>query len=531
MVFPEPAEEDPIQADYGIIDWNDGKKPMEIQAVQDAALPGYRKSISVLYVDDDPDLLDICKLFLEESGGILVDTIPLAPQALERLASARYDAIVSDYQMPGMDGIAFLKEIRARFGTVPFILFTGRGREEVVIEAYENGADLYLQKGGDPGAQFTELERKIRLVVDQRRIRTELVESQQRVADIIDFLPDATFAIDLEGRVIAWNRAIENLTGIPKEGIMGAGSFSYALPFYGERRPILIDLVLRESRETEEKYQNLRRKCDKVIADAYVRSCNGKSGICLWAIASPLRDSKGRIVGAIESIRDVTDQKQIEESLRQTNKKFNLLNNITCHDILNQLTALLGYLDLTGERLTDPETRGFLENVILAADKIQSLIRFSRYYHDLGADAPEWQNLREVCMKAIHGCEGVTVAYPPGDLDIYADPMLEKVIYVLFDNALCHGKHVTEITFCLKEPEPGNGVTIVMEDNGAGIPDDEKEKIFGRGYVRDSSLCLFLVREILLITGITIRETGTWGKGARFEIRVPPGGFRFISSV
>ena len=102
-------------------------------------------SVSVLYVDDEESLLTLGKVFLERSGGFRVDTIPSAVQALKLPHLHTYDAIVSDYQMPGMDGIAFLKEIRSSHGNIPFILFTGRGREEVVIEAINNGADFYIQ--------------------------------------------------------------------------------------------------------------------------------------------------------------------------------------------------------------------------------------------------------------------------------------------------------------------------------------------------------------------------------------------------
>src|SRR5665647_1139544 len=125
--------------------------------------------ISLLYVDDEPGLLDIGKLFLERGGEITVSTSPSALEAIRLLSEQSFDAIVSDYQMPKMDGIQFLGEVRARFGSIPFILFTGKGREEVVIEALNNGADFYLQKGGDPKSQFAELSNQIKKAVDHRR--------------------------------------------------------------------------------------------------------------------------------------------------------------------------------------------------------------------------------------------------------------------------------------------------------------------------------------------------------------------------
>jgi CheY-like chemotaxis protein len=235
--------------------------------------------ISVLCVDDEPSLLTITRKILERSGNLVVTTATSAAEAIQLLSSGSYDAIVSDYMMPEMDGIAFLKHIRAGGDRTPFIIFSGKGREEVVIEALNSGADFYLQKGGDPKAQFAELANKITYAVGRRRAeialerqhtqllashaqlaaieedlrssyhdlavsREQIREREQRSAAMIQFLPDATFVIDTAGTVVAWNRAMEEMTGIPASAMIGRGSYEYALPFYGERRPILIDLAL-----------------------------------------------------------------------------------------------------------------------------------------------------------------------------------------------------------------------------------------------------------------------------------------------
>ena len=130
--------------------------------------------ISVLYVDDEPDLLDLGKIFLERTGDFRVTIATGVNEALSAMEGSEFETIISDYQMPGMDGIGFLKHLRSHGNKIPFILFTGRGREEVAIEALNNGADFYLQKGGDPSAQFAELANKVRYAVSHRRAEKQV---------------------------------------------------------------------------------------------------------------------------------------------------------------------------------------------------------------------------------------------------------------------------------------------------------------------------------------------------------------------
>ena len=274
--------------------------------------------LRVLYVDDEPGLLEISKLFLEKLGAFSVDTLSSAREALTRLNSERYDVIISDYLMPEMDGIMFLMELKASGDTTPFIIFTGRGREEVAIKALNEGADFYIQKGGDPESQYVELAHKIRSAVSRQRTEKQAMDTEKRLHDITNFLPDATFAIDNEGNVIAWNRAIEEMTGVPARDMLGKGNYEYSIPFYGERCPILIDLVsIPDDERTTGRYSNIRKEGSVITAETSLPRPSGRYAV-LMGRASVLYNSKGDVVGAIESIRDITEQKRNEESLRET---------------------------------------------------------------------------------------------------------------------------------------------------------------------------------------------------------------------
>ncbi len=273
--------------------------------------------IRVLYVDDEPGLLQIAQLFLEKSGEFKVETLTSAQEALDSSSIQSCDAIISDFQMPEMDGIAFLKAVRERFGDLPFILFTGRGREEVVIDAINNGVDFYLQKGGEFQAQFAELAHKIRQAVNRRRADHLRTESEKRLLDIINFLPDATFAIDRSGILIAWNRAMEEMTGRSWAEMLGKGDYEYATPFYGTRRPILIDLVFASRDEVRQKYSFVRADKGGLTAETTNATPRGKTCV-LWGRAAPLINYEGVTIGAIESIRDITKSKTAQENLARS---------------------------------------------------------------------------------------------------------------------------------------------------------------------------------------------------------------------
>ena len=175
--------------------------------------------ISVLYIDDEPALLDISRVFLARSGDLVLDVTTSAASALEMIKTKPFDAIVSDYQMPEMDGIMLLKEIRSRNNELPFILFTGKGREEVVIEAINNGVDFYVQKGGDPTTQFIELEHKIKQAVQRRKVDNALKESESRYRAVFENTGTAMIIVEEDTTISLANSEFLRLTGYSQEDI------------------------------------------------------------------------------------------------------------------------------------------------------------------------------------------------------------------------------------------------------------------------------------------------------------------------
>jgi PAS domain S-box-containing protein len=272
---------------------------------------------SILYVDDEPLLLELAKLFLEKTGDFRVDTVTSATEALDILARTSYDCIISDYQMPVMDGIVFLKTFRSKGNVGPFIIFTGKGREEVVIEALNNGADFYLQKGGDPKAQFAELAHKVRQAI-QIRI------AQKTMQDLVQGAPIPEFVIDSDHRVIFWNKALEEYSGITASEVVGTTNHWKA--FYPSQRPCLADLIVDGNRDGIVRWYDGKKApsplmSDNFAATDYFREMRG--GTWLYFTAAPLKDPSGNITGAIETLQDITSNRKKEEELQAAYEQMN----------------------------------------------------------------------------------------------------------------------------------------------------------------------------------------------------------------
>jgi len=231
--------------------------------------------------------------------------------------------------------------------------------------------------------------------------------------------------------------------------------------------------------------------------------------------------------GHLLSFRDVTERKNAETAFQKANHKLNLLSGIIRHDVKNKLTALFINLELAAETPRESSGAEYLNGIHESAEGIRTLIDFTQEYQDLGVAAPSWQNVGEALAGAGRqlDCSGFRVVDETGGLEILADHLFQRVIYNFLDNAIRYAGGMT--TFTLRYTRDGGDLILYAEDDGPGVPRENKERIFERGFGHNTGLGLFLVRDILGITGITIRESGEPQKGARFEMSVPQGAYRF----
>jgi signal transduction histidine kinase len=218
-----------------------------------------------------------------------------------------------------------------------------------------------------------------------------------------------------------------------------------------------------------------------------------------------------------------------EESLKT---KIDLLFSITRGDILDQLSVIVNYLERAQLKTSTESMQVFFEKTLASVESIRNQIKFVRSLQDLKGPSPVWQSVKKAFWNAVPliSAGTIDISMEMDDIELYADSLFPRVFYNLLANSIQHGEHhLTKIR--MSSYESGETLTLVYEDNGAGIPLNEKEKIFEFGYGRGIGFGLFLVREILGYTGITITENGDPGKGAKFEIVVPKGKFRKVKSA
>jgi len=261
--------------------------------------------------------------------------------------------------------------------------------------------------------------------------------------------------------------------------------------------------------------------------DFIINPKDGSAQRTIHSIGRLERDESGNPVKVTGTNQDITERKQAENALLQANKKLNLLSSITRHDINNQLMSVNGFLSLLHKKVPDPTLEDYFTRITKASDRIAAMIRFTKEYEEIGVKAPIWQDCRYLVDNAAKQAALGKVTMKndlQNGMEVFADPLMVKVFYNLMDNAVRYGGKITTIRFSVKER--GGDQILICEDDGDGVVADEKEKIFERGFGKNTGMGLFLSREILDITGILITETGEPGKGARFEMTVPKGAWQ-----
>ncbi|MCK9593917.1 MAG: PAS domain S-box protein, partial [Methanoregula sp.] len=354
--------------------------------------------------------------------------------------------------------------------------------------------------------------------IDERKqVEKALRESEERLSTIIEQSPLSIQVMSPDGRTLKINHAFEELWGVTLEDLKDYNMLEdKQLSRLGTMPSIMRGFSGEVAMIPPVQYDT-----GNVLGFGEKRWVQGR--------IYPVRDTAGTISTVILVHEDITDHKRVEDALRQANKKLTLLTSITRHDINNQITMLTGFLRILEKKQPDPALSEYFQKISNTAKRISAMIHFTKEYERIGVHEPVWQEIRTIIRTAANECSPGQIIVKndlPSGTEVFADPLIVRVFYNLMDNAVRYGGKITTVRFTVQES--GDDHLILCEDDGGGIPAEEKERIFDRGYGKNTGMGLFLAREILSITGITIRETGEPGSGAQFEIIVPKGIYRVV---
>lgn len=487
--------------------------------------------------------------------------VTAAQDGAEALDAARADPpdlIVTDILMPVMDGFELCRRWKAddRLKSVPFIFYTATytdpkdeafakdlGAERFIVkpqkpedlvqavrEVLEESRNRSPPPAGEPAGDetailrqynevlFRKLERKVLQleadIAERERAEAGLAEQEAFLSTIVENIPIVLFVKDAEDlRLVRLNRAGENLLGCPREEIYGKTDRDLFLQ--GEADRII---------ETDRQALTAGRIVD--IPRETIRTESGER--ILHTRKIPLCDTAGAPKYVLAISEDITERVAVEEALSRATRKLSLLNGITFDEIQSAVFSLSGYLELEKELGTTGQREECRQKQAAMVQALRDSLAFAKNYQDLGLRPPAWQNVMHAFLYAISHLDMLDVSRDlrVDGLEIYADPLLEMVFSVLVENVVLHAAGATRIDLWYRETDAG--LMLIFEDDGAGIPGHLKEMIFEKRCEEKPGMGLLLAREILSITDIAIRETGEPEGGARFEMLVPKGAYRFV---
>jgi len=404
-------------------------------------------------------------------------------------------------------------------------------------------------------------------IVNRKRAEKELADEMSRHEVLIDQSRDGIVILDQDGAVYETNGRFAEMLGYSREEMMQLHVWDWDARFSREQ----LHEMIRNVDATGDHFESFLRRKDGAFIDVEISSnaevfADRKLIFCVVRDTSERKKAEDQLkrsnedlqseignrvraesalvqkneelcaayeqlTAAEENMRQSYGELQrTEQALLQARKKLNLLNTLTFQDIRNGIFSLAGFIQLAKGAGCSPVAESRLIKGEEIMRSVGTSLDFANKYQNLGINQPLWQNVNLVIVTAISHLDfsRISRTVDLDELEIFADPLLEDVFFSIMENVLTHGAGATEVRIHYRQD--ADSVTILVGDNGPGIKVEEKETIFGWENRRQGSISLFLAREILSITGISIRETGMPGKGARFEITVPEGGYRFGST-
>jgi PAS domain S-box-containing protein len=369
--------------------------------------------------------------------------------------------------------------------------------------------DLDLKIASTDITEFQDLEQSINTMVSSlKKAFREVQDEKSFQLEMVDQLPVAVFMKSVQdGKYVFWNKTSEEIFDLTSSDVIGR----IDKDLFSEH---MVSVIKQEDEEA-----CLKRVL--ILNKKIIHKSRGQRIIHM--ILVPIFDSAGTVRYILGIGEDLTGE--------TLNMKTDLLFSITRRDILDQLSDIVSYLERAQLKISHEATQTFFDKTLESVEAIRNHMAFVSSLQATGITTPAWQSVMKSFWSAVAllPAKKVDIRADMDDFELYADPLLSRVFYNLLVNSLQHGNH-TMTKIRLHTRQENDSLILVYEDNGVGIPDDEKEKIFEFGYGKRTGFGLFLARELLGYTGMKITETGEAGRGARFEIIVPKGKFRKVTS-
>jgi PAS domain S-box-containing protein len=463
---------------------------------------GEETEISVLVVDDDPDLLDLTASFLErERDEFIVETERDTDRALELLEDSPPDVIVSDYDMPAMNGLEFLEVVRDEHGEIPFILFTGKGSEEIASQAISKGVTDYLQKGTDT-SQYSLLANRITNAFEQREATKRLQQSQRKFSKLVTNSTDMLGIVNTQGRFEYISPVCEDILGFEQEELIGECAFDY-MPT-DDRAEVM-----------EQFFDAVENPGQEPVIEHRFRTA-GDDYTVLETRGKNMFDDEF-IDGFVVNARDISSLKKREQELKQQNEQLKDMRKVISHDLQNPIRVASESLVL----YRDSEDSEHLDRIERSIQRIDSLVSrvISMAEHDTGIEDTEQVSLEEIARLAwgMVGTDTDRAALHIVDSrELEADPdALQQALENLFENAI---EHVGgDVTVEVGTIEGG----IYVADTGPGIPEEARSEVFESGYTTvagNTGFGLNIVKQIAVGHGWDVDIVDSEDGGTRVEI-------------
>ena len=385
-------------------------------------------------------------------------------------------------------------------------------------------------------------------ITERKKSEMEIRDSRRRLSDLVDFLPDATFVTDSRGRITIWNKAMESMSGLSAQRMLGKPVSAVGWHFYGFRRPVAAELLLEPESEIEKGYDSVVRQKDMLIAKGIVPNLRGKGkkGYA-WMLAKPLYDSSGNFSGVIESVRDISDLKQAEQGLREEKEKVEELSSLKerfmadiTHELKTPLSVIMLNLDMVRRLDTSRNKKDYaqcydvmLRNSNRIARSLDSIMELSNM------ESVEVSRSRMRIKRLVHDAvdefmpiteaKGIGLTYSGPELDVLSDP---KLVRIALDHLLSNAVKFTDKGSVLVSWKvSGSDIVISVKDTGRGISKENQRKVFEKFFKEDpnapgSGIGLNLVSSLMKKIGVKLDFESVKGRGSVFRILIPNRGGR-----